>query len=240
MRTLNNKNRIARAVGAAENSSKGVEKMIDSSPKMPWHLRFAPGALNLKGMAATAGIGTIYGLLFAGLLFAPLMTHIAAQSSGTPTITTSTDQLQDGPISKLGKTWPRVRSNSMSQSFGKGDWLPPSRFRVYAKESHLTDPGPSMTWVLVDEHPASINDAAFAVQMRSEADLDQARIIDYPASYHNGAAGFSFADGHSEIKKWTDPRTVVPPQYGSTMSLNRPSSNNRDVLWLSERSSAPK
>ena len=62
MRTLNNKNRIARAVGAAENSSKGVEKMIDSSPKMPWHLRFAPGALNLKGMAATAGIGTIYGL----------------------------------------------------------------------------------------------------------------------------------------------------------------------------------
>ena len=139
-----------------------------------------------------------------------------------------------------GKTWPRVRSNSMSQSFGAGGWLPASRFRVYAKESHLTDPGPSMTWVLVDEHPASINDAAFAVQMRSEADLGQARIIDYPASYHNGACGFSFADGHSEIKKWTDPRTVVPPQYGTMMSLNQPSPNNRDVLWMSERSSAPK
>jgi len=26
-----------------------------------------------------------------------------------------------------------------------------------------------------------------------------------PASYHNGACGFTFADGHSEIKKWLDP-----------------------------------
>ena len=27
---------------------------------------------------------------------------------------------------------------------------------------------------------------------------------DLAASYHNGAAGFSFADGHSEIHKWLD------------------------------------
>ena len=52
--------------------------------------------MKLKGIVATAGIGTIYGLLFAGLLFAPLMPHLAAQSSGTPTITSSTAQLQDG------------------------------------------------------------------------------------------------------------------------------------------------
>jgi prepilin-type processing-associated H-X9-DG protein len=25
---------------------------------------------------------------------------------------------------------------------------------------------------------------------------------DIPASYHNGACGYSFADGHSEIKSW--------------------------------------
>ena len=139
-----------------------------------------------------------------------------------------------------GKTWPRVRSNSMSQSFDFGGWLPSSRFRVYAKESELTDPGPSMTWVLVDEHPGTINDAAFAVEMRSEADLDEARIIDFPASYHNGAAGFSFADGHSEIKKWTDPRTIKPPNYGKRIDDKQRTPNNRDVLWLSERSSAPK
>ena len=139
-----------------------------------------------------------------------------------------------------GKTWPRVRSNSMSQSFDFGGWLPSSRFRVYAKESELTDPGPSMTWVLVDEHPGTINDAAFAVEMRSEEDLNDARIIDFPASYHNGAAGFSFADGHSEIKKWTDPRTIKPPNYGRRIEDKQRTPNNRDVLWLSERSSAPK
>ncbi len=135
---------------------------------------------------------------------------------------------------------PRVRSNSMSQSFARGDWLPSNRFRTYAKDSDIVAPAPSMVWVLVDEHPGSINDAAFAVQMRSRADLGQARIIDYPASYHNGACGFSFADGHSEIRKWQDSRTIVPPQYGNLIPLNVASPNNEDVLWMSERSSAPK
>ena len=96
MRTLNNKNKIDRAVGAAENTSKEEATMRNSSKKTPWHLRFAPGVLKLKEIAVTAGIGTIYGLLFAGLLFAPLMPHLEAQSSGTPTRTTSTAQLQDG------------------------------------------------------------------------------------------------------------------------------------------------
>ena len=142
-----------------------------------------------------------------------------------------------------GKTWPRVRSNSMSQSFDNGVWLPavnPEKYRVYAKESEITDPSPSMMWVLVDEHPGTINDAAFAVEMRTEKDLREARIIDFPASYHNGACGFSFADGHSEIKKWSDPRTIVPPKYGEQVSTEQSTPNNRDVLWLSERSSALK
>ena len=36
----------------------------------------------------------------------------------------------------------------------------------------------------------------------------QRYIVDYPASYHNGTSGFSFADGHAEIKKWGAPRTT--------------------------------
>ncbi len=96
MSSFNNEINLDRAKCAGENASKGEEKMSNSSQKTPWHLRFAPDALNLKGMAATAGIGTIYGMLFAGLLFAPLMQHLEAQSSGTPTITSSTAQLQDG------------------------------------------------------------------------------------------------------------------------------------------------
>jgi hypothetical protein len=64
---------------------------------------------------------------------------------------------------------------------------------------------------------------------------------DMPASYHVGAGGLSFADGHSEIKRWLDPRTTPP--LGSLRNdydpLNAqviiPSPNNPDIAWLQER-----
>src|SRR6266550_9151716 len=54
---------------------------------------------------------------------------------------------------------PRVRSISMSQVFGNGGWLPVPNWRTYSKLSNIALP--TKTWVLVDEHPDSINDAAF-------------------------------------------------------------------------------
>jgi prepilin-type N-terminal cleavage/methylation domain-containing protein/prepilin-type processing-associated H-X9-DG protein len=69
-------------------------------------------------------------------------------------------------------------------------------YKGAAKMSELTIPGPAGTWVYMDEHPDSINDAgAFAPDSASN-------IPDAPATYHNGACGFAFADGHSEIHKW--------------------------------------
>ena len=63
-------------------------------------------------------------------------------------------------------------------------------------------------------------------------------IQDYPASYHNRAGGLSFADGHSEIKRWVDPRTTPPLKKGTTAvgdagRVNSP--NNKDIFWLQER-----
>jgi prepilin-type N-terminal cleavage/methylation domain-containing protein/prepilin-type processing-associated H-X9-DG protein len=132
---------------------------------------------------------------------------------------------------------PRVRSNSMSQTFGNGSWLPKPPYLTYAKEAEMGAQGPTKIWVLLDEHPDSINDAAFAVQMVEPGNEAAARIIDFPASYHNGACGFSFADGHSEIRKWVDGRTVVPAKYNNSLGLNVASPNNLDVLWMAERSS---
>jgi prepilin-type N-terminal cleavage/methylation domain-containing protein/prepilin-type processing-associated H-X9-DG protein len=132
---------------------------------------------------------------------------------------------------------PRVRSNSMSQTFGRGTWLPSPTYKIYHKEAEIDPQGPSRTWILIDEHPDSINDAAFAVQMVEPHNLNAARIIDFPASYHNGACGFSFADGHAEIRRWVDSRTIAPVRYSGTMALNVASPNNRDVLWMSERTS---
>jgi len=146
-----------------------------------------------------------------------------------------------------GKTIPRVRSISMSQSFGRnpregggaGQWLPYSSYRTYAKEGDMGVPGPSNLFVFVDEHPNSINDAAFAVKCDSRG--AGARMIDFPASYHNGAAGFAFGDGHAEIKKWQDSRTIKPADFqGRTgLQLNVAHPNSRDIAWMQERASAP-
>ena len=126
----------------------------------------------------------------------------------------------------------------MSQAMGgPGHWLPGSRYKVYLKSSDLLNPGPSKLYVLLDEHPDSINAGGFANQMVES--LGSARIIDYPASYHNSAAGLSFADGHAEIKKWLDPRTIKPIN-NRLMPLNVASPKNVDMIWLANRTTIRK
>jgi prepilin-type N-terminal cleavage/methylation domain-containing protein/prepilin-type processing-associated H-X9-DG protein len=156
---------------------------------------------------------------------------------------------------------PRVRSLSMSQAVGtawlgitacgrsagspvSGEWLPGNNdkcqttWQTYGKLASIRQPSPSLLWVLMDEHPGSINDAGLAVECGLTG--ASAKIIDFPASFHNGAAGISFADGHSEIHKWLDSRTKLPFTGGLIPQLNVPSANNPDVAWLQARTSAPR
>lgn len=150
---------------------------------------------------------------------------------------------------------PRVRSMSMNSAVGTrwnstprgaavgGGWLPgtytdpQNTWLTYAKLTGITTPGPSELWVLMDEHPNSINDPLMAVQCGLTG--GSATIIDFPASYHNGAAGIAFADGHSEIHKWIDNRTK-PPVSNTPLALGVPSANNPDVAWLQRHTSALK
>ena len=46
----------------------------------------------------------------------------------------------------------------------------------------------------------------------------------------------AFADGHSEVHKWKDPRTSPVLKRGGELNLNVISANNQDVFWLMERS----
>ena len=146
-----------------------------------------------------------------------------------------------------GQRVSRVRSMGMSQALaGPGGWLAPptynerqTRYRTYYKLGEMTEPGPASTYVLLDEHPDSINAGGFANMMVESPEA--ARIIDYPASYHNGAAGLSFADGHAEIRKWRDSRTIKPVRNdNAALPLNVASPNNQDMIWLAERTSARK
>jgi len=64
------------------------------------------------------------------------------------------------------------------------------------------------------------------------------RIIDYPASYHNFAGGFSFADGHAEIRKWLDPRTTPILNRGVEIPLDDSSPGNIDVSVMHQLGTA--
>ena len=140
-----------------------------------------------------------------------------------------------------GKTYPRVRSmSSLIWVGGRGENLPIGwsgpEWRIYRKMSDMVDPGPANTFVFLDEREDTMNDGMFVVDMTGYPDQgSRFRIIDIPASYHNKAGGFSFADGHAEIKKWRDERTMPPFKPGVVTPYDFPSPNNKDVLWMQER-----
>jgi hypothetical protein len=56
--------------------------------------------------------------------------------------------------------------------------------------------------------------------------------------YHHLACGFSFADGHSELKRWRDPRTMPPLTIGANPLFDQfsQSPSNVDVAWLQDHS----
>ncbi len=148
-------------------------------------------------------------------------------------------------INNLGQRVPRVRSVSMSNWVGgngdspqngyKGYWgLNAPNSVVFRKLSEMNRPGPSMTFVLLDERQDSINDAYFVTEMDYYPNPGTTKIVDYPASYHNRAGGFAFADGHSEIHKWRDARTCPPIQVDLSVQS---SPNNQDIIWLQNHSS---
>ena len=132
---------------------------------------------------------------------------------------------------------PRIRSMSMNNWVGGPAWSQSGTgWRVYRKDSDFVDPGPSQTFVLIDERNESINDGYFVVDMTGYPSSPASyKIVDYPSRYHNNAATFAFADGHSEIHKWTNPLTLLPFKK-SDIPLNNPSPNNEDIFWMQERS----
>jgi prepilin-type N-terminal cleavage/methylation domain-containing protein/prepilin-type processing-associated H-X9-DG protein len=134
---------------------------------------------------------------------------------------------------------PRTRSLSMNGFVGHAGELQQSvstHWR-YVKLGEIQTP--TQIFVFLDEHPDSINDGWF---INDPNWADQPRWSDLPASYHNGAAGFSFADGHSEIKKWLNNSTLRPNRQGGIGSwplvVTEPIAN--DWHWVVERETVSK
>jgi prepilin-type N-terminal cleavage/methylation domain-containing protein len=141
----------------------------------------------------------------------------------------------DHSVSRFGGvTLPRVRSMSMNAWMNAASpWNNGTQYKLLHRLSDFINPGPAKTWVLIDERQESINDGYFVVTMNQTG--GGCYIVDFPASYHNGAGGLNFADGHSEIHKWRDPRTIPPLKDNFNLTLNIPSPDNQDIAWLQER-----
>ena len=103
-----------------------------------------------------------------------------------------------------------------------------SLLREFRKQSDITLPAPSLCWVLIDENPSSINDGWFVCDPNVTT-----KWIDIPATYHNGAGGLSFADGHAEIKKWRDGNILR-----ATMTDVPKDASSDDLPWLQQRSTS--
>ena len=136
---------------------------------------------------------------------------------------------------KLGTIiFPHLRSYSMNCYMSPiidgtmdGRWQSGDGTVNFYKDTSFSRPGPSTTYVLIDENEYSINDAYF-VSDPAQGNFWQ----DVPATRHGSSGGLSYADGHSEIKRWRDANIQ---NYKGTKGqvLGDPSSG--DAYWLEQR-----
>jgi prepilin-type N-terminal cleavage/methylation domain-containing protein len=143
--------------------------------------------------------------------------------------------------------WPsRSRSLSMNAFFGAyakspdGVWdrgrnVFYTSYRQWIKLSSV--PTPANFWVFIDEHPDSINDGYF---LNNPAGNGNGSWVDLPASYHAGACGLSYADGHSSIHKWKSNATKLPVRYLTNPGFpGFDAPGQQDYRWLMEQTAVP-
>jgi len=133
----------------------------------------------------------------------------------------------------------RVRSVAMNYNMGPGTPERPDKSggdaMLYLKMSDMRQCPPSVAFVLADEQADVINDAVIYVSLLP---LD-GYWEDLPASYHNGACCFAYADGHTEIHKWLTSGTVQPVKYvdysvpvGAANAAI--ATDPRDIYWMEQ------
>lgn len=126
----------------------------------------------------------------------------------------------------------RVRSYSMNGQMGyysgvSGFVNYNPGYKTYNKVVQLNQPlSPSQAFIFLEEHPGSINDGYF------QTDMLNSIFPDMPGSNHGNSGDFSYADGHAALRKWVNPKTVVPVSQGTTVQSVPAGLLNADLIWL--------
>jgi prepilin-type N-terminal cleavage/methylation domain-containing protein/prepilin-type processing-associated H-X9-DG protein len=153
-------------------------------------------------------------------------------------------------VTVAGTPKPRVRSIAMNIYLGGFHGESPASapsYLVYRRYAQLNNPSPSKIFVFIDEREDAINWGNFETEMTGYDPATPSpasyQLTDLPASYHGNAGGLSFADGHAEIHRWRDGRTMPPLVIGGLTfsgSGATPSPRNQDVAWLQDRATRKK
>jgi prepilin-type N-terminal cleavage/methylation domain-containing protein/prepilin-type processing-associated H-X9-DG protein len=119
----------------------------------------------------------------------------------------------------------RIRSYSMNAMVGNAGDASANGSNVnnpgYVQFFKITQvPQPVEIFVFLDEHPNTIDDGYFINKSAEYVSSSPyggsgyglAEWLDLPATYHNNATAFSFADGHSALHRWMVPSTIYPVQ----------------------------
>jgi prepilin-type N-terminal cleavage/methylation domain-containing protein len=132
-----------------------------------------------------------------------------------------------------GRGGPRVRSVSMNGwlgpvNFGPSNGGDPDVETAFTKSSTILKP--AATILILDENPATINDAFWL----NYSGTDQTVWIDIPATYHVNANGITWVDGHAEIHRWHDPAILkhFPFVSGGGPSDIEPDDGGVDLRWV--------
>jgi prepilin-type N-terminal cleavage/methylation domain-containing protein/prepilin-type processing-associated H-X9-DG protein len=119
-------------------------------------------------------------------------------------------------------------------------WLYPQNagYRVFSKLSNMFQPGPSSTWVFMEEAPPTIDDGFFAISASAQYTNTW---IELPAVLHGRSSEIAFADGHAETRNWTDGNMIqggLAAQYQNEWNIPA-SPLSGDWAWLWSKSTAP-
>ena len=133
--------------------------------------------------------------------------------------------------------YPRVRSVSLNGRLNGSDWTyaPVASFNNPDKLSKIYQP--ANIFAFLDERCDSIDDGYFGTDM---VDPNSSAVwANLPANYHDNACGFSFTDGHSEIKKWLNLKTLPPIIPNQWFPSYTPAGNDPDLIWVRTHYTTP-
>jgi len=134
---------------------------------------------------------------------------------------------------KMGaKGVPTIRSYSMNCWMdGIPNWDSDPRADAlqmvnFTKLTAISAMGSAMALVFIEENPYTINDGYWVQDLAAPTEW-----MDCPASYHVQACSMSFADGHGQIRKWTDKNVL----YGTNDPIFPADPTSGDLAWVQPR-----